>query len=309
MKNRIRKERLSLRKSMTETIIKQYSEHITQKVIRHPDYKAADLVFCYVDVKNEVKTAGIIENAWKNGKKVAVPKVHDEEMKFYLIHSYEQLEQGCFGLQEPKTECTEVSDVPKNSVVIMPGVAFDRQGNRIGYGKGYYDKYFSKYPGIFKIAIAFSLQIVPEIPFDRFDVKADCVITEEQEEIIMSKDLKIEEMIDDLMGEMYGEDYDEEYDEEAEEAEMITLTMEDGTEVPCIVLTIVEVEGQDYIALLPINEEMLESDESDGFIFRYSEDEEGLPVLEAIEDDEEFEMVGAVLDEIMEISVEEETEE
>lgn len=125
----------------------------------------------------------------------------------------------------------------------------------------------------------------------------------------MSKDLKIEEMIDDLMGEMYGEEYVGDFDEDEEEAEMITLTMEDGTEVPCIVLTIVEVEGQDYIALLPINEEMLESDESNGFIFRYSEDEDGCPVLEGIEDDEEFEMVGAVLDEIMEITVEEETEE
>lgn len=125
----------------------------------------------------------------------------------------------------------------------------------------------------------------------------------------MSKDLKIEEMIDDLMGEMYGEEYVGDFDEDEEEAEMITLTMEDGTEVPCIVLTIVEVEGQDYIALLPISEEMLESDESNGFIFRYSEDEDGCPVLEGIEDDEEFEMVGAVLDEIMEITVEEETEE
>ena len=125
----------------------------------------------------------------------------------------------------------------------------------------------------------------------------------------MSKDLKIEEMIDDLMGEMYGEEYVGDFDEDEEEAEMITLTMEDGTEEPSNVLTIVEVEGQDYIALLPINEEMLESDESNGFIFRYSEDEDGCPVLEGIEDDEEFEMVGAVLDEIMEITVEEETEE
>lgn len=98
-------------------------------------------------------------------------------------------------------------------------------------------------------------------------------------------------------------------DEEFEEADMITLNMEDGSEVPCIVLGIVEVEGQDYIALLPVNEEMLESNESEGFIFRYFEDEEGAPILEGIEDDEEFAMVSSVLDEIMEITVEEESEE
>lgn len=95
---------------------------------------------------------------------------------------------------------------------------------------------------------------------------------------------------------------------EEEQLDMITLNMEDGSEVNCAVLGIVEVEGQDYIALLPLNEEMLESNESEGFIFRYSEDEEGLPVLESIEDDEEFERVSVVLDEIMEITVEEELE-
>lgn len=179
MKNRIRKEILSLRKSMTETIIEQYSRKITQKLISHPIYQNAELVFCYVDAKNEVKTSDIIKDAWSLGKKVAVPKVHGEVMKFYLIDSYEELEQGCFGILEPKEECEVVVEVPRNSVVIMPGVAFDRQGNRIGYGKGYYDKYFSKYLEVYKIAIAFSLQIVPEIPADRFDIKADCVITEE----------------------------------------------------------------------------------------------------------------------------------
>lgn len=123
----------------------------------------------------------------------------------------------------------------------------------------------------------------------------------------MNKDLRIEEMIDDLMTEMDGDIIEE--DDEEEEAQIITLTMEDGTEVPCLVLTIVEVEDQDYIALLPIDEEMLESDESNGFIFRYSEDEDGCPILGEIEDDEEFEMVGSVLDEILDITVEEETEE
>ena len=96
---------------------------------------------------------------------------------------------------------------------------------------------------------------------------------------------------------------------EEEQLEMITLNMEDGSEVNCAVLGIFEVEEQDYIALLPIDEEMLESDESNGFIFRYSEDEDGCPVLEGIEDDDEFEMVSSVLDEIMEVTVEEEIEE
>ena len=119
----------------------------------------------------------------------------------------------------------------------------------------------------------------------------------------MFNEFNAEELVDAAMEEM------EEMDEEFEEADMIMLNMEDGSEVPCIVLGIVEVEGQDYIALLPADEEMLERGESEGFIFRYSEDEDGMPVLEGIEDDEEFEKVSAVLDEIMEITVEEESEE
>lgn len=178
MKNKIRKGILVLRKAMTKTIIVEYSKIITRKIIEHPRYKNAEMILCYVDAKNEVMTSGIIEDAWRKGKKVAVPKVHGEVMKFYLIESYEQLESGCFGILEPKAECIEVTKVSEKSIVIMPGVAFDSQGNRIGYGKGYYDKYFSKYPKVYKIAIAFSLQIVPEIPADRFDIKADCVITE-----------------------------------------------------------------------------------------------------------------------------------
>ena len=96
----------------------------------------------------------------------------------------------------------------------------------------------------------------------------------------MFNEFNAEELVDAAMEEM------EEMDEEFEEADMITLNMEDGSEVPCIVLGIVEVEGQDYIALLPADEEMLAKGESEGFIFRYSEDEEGMPVLEGIEDEE-----------------------
>ena len=178
MKNKIRKEILALRKAMPICLLEENSRRITEKVIEHPEYQKAELVFAYIDAKGEVKTGDIVEHAWKSGKRVAVPRVQGDIMKFYLISSYEELEPGCFGIMEPKTTCMEVRNIPKNSVVIMPGVAFDKSGNRIGYGKGYYDKYFSEYPDVYKIAIALSMQIVSEIPADVFDIKADCVITE-----------------------------------------------------------------------------------------------------------------------------------
>lgn len=178
MKNKIRKEVLALRKAMPICLLEENSRLIAEKVIAHPVYQSAKLVFCYIDAKGEVRTRKIIEHAWANGKKVVVPKVHGDIMKFYQISSYDELETGCFGIMEPKMGCEEITHVPENSIVIMPGVAFDKKGNRIGYGKGYYDKYFSKYPECYKIAIAFSIQLVSEIQADEFDVKANCVITE-----------------------------------------------------------------------------------------------------------------------------------
>ena len=179
MKKKIRKEILALRRAMPIDLLEEKSRKIAEKVKSHPAYQQADTVLAYIDSKGEVQTKAIIEDAWAKGKKVAVPKVHGDIMEFYLISSYEQLEAGAFGILEPMESCEVVTNVPEKAVVLMPGVAFDRNGNRIGYGKGYYDKYFSKYPESYKIALAFSMQIVDKIPADEFDIKADCVIIEE----------------------------------------------------------------------------------------------------------------------------------
>lgn len=181
MKKKIRKEILALRKAVPKDVLEEKSKLIAEKVTSHPNYQQADTILAYIDAKGEVQTKPIIEDAWSKGKKVAVPKVHGDIMKFYLISSYEELEPGNFGILEPVENCEVIINILENTVVLMPGVAFDMKGNRIGYGKGYYDKYFSKYPETYKIALAFSMQIVPEIPADEFDIKANCVITEKNE--------------------------------------------------------------------------------------------------------------------------------
>ena len=178
MKKQIRKEILALRKAMSEELQERYSQSIVQKVIDHAAYKEAEMMYCYIDAKGEVKTKALIEDAWRNGKKVAVPRVHGDIMEFYLISSYEQLTAGYFGIMEPAESCEMVTEISEKSVVIMPGVAFDKSGNRIGYGKGFYDKYFSAHPDVYKIAVAYSLQVVEAIEADEHDVRANCVITE-----------------------------------------------------------------------------------------------------------------------------------
>ena len=178
MKKIIRKEILTRRKALDVDVINTKSRLISKKVIEHAQYQKADMLLAYIDAKGEVNTKVIIEDAWEKGKTVAVPKVHGEIMEFYIITSFDDLEKGNFGIMEPKETCEKVDTDSLDTIVIMPGVAFDRAGNRIGYGKGYYDKYFSKYPAVYKIALAFEMQIVPQIVSDEYDIKADVVVTE-----------------------------------------------------------------------------------------------------------------------------------
>ena len=173
MKNKIRKEILEIRRNLSEEYVSETSRKITDKILDLPEYKNADLIFCYIAAKNEVQTNLLIEDAWKCGKRMAVPKVHGKEMSFYEIHSFNQLKTGNFGIKEPDDSCPLIEKPNDSSIVIMPGVAFDRTGNRIGYGGGYYDRYFQKYPEIYKIAPAYDFQIVPSIEAEEHDIKVD----------------------------------------------------------------------------------------------------------------------------------------
>lgn len=181
MKNEIRKNILQARKKLSEEEREVFSRTISSKVTALFQYQNAEWIFCFIDAKGEIQTKYIIEDAWNQGKKVAVPRVCGKEMLFYKITSYDELEPGVFGLLEPKTTCPVVE--PTNdakTIVIMPGVAFGKTGNRIGYGGGYYDKYFARYPNVYKIAPVFSCQIISDVPHEEHDIKADFIVTEKE---------------------------------------------------------------------------------------------------------------------------------
>lgn len=150
---------------------------IYRKVITHPFFLNADTIFCYVDYNHEVDTHAIMETAWKLQKKVAVPKVNGDSMEFYDIQSFSELEEGFFHILEPVT--ASIAD-DSSALVIMPGAAFDKKRNRIGYGKGYYDKYLQQHKNHRMMAIAFDFQMVESIPADEFDIHPEIIITEEK---------------------------------------------------------------------------------------------------------------------------------
>lgn len=161
----------------------------------HPLFQNAREIYCYASFRNEVSTAGLMELAWKAGKKVAVPLVKDGlRMEFYYIESIRELRPGYQGIPEPKADAakkavpTEDGGLQDNErlseeqesdiLMILPGAAFDRKGNRIGYGKGFYDRYLQRFPKCRRMGVAYSVQCVEEIPAEAWDIRAEAVITE-----------------------------------------------------------------------------------------------------------------------------------
>ena len=152
----------------------EYSTLICQKIIQMDVFKRADCIYTYMDFNGEVCTEEIIQEAWKQGKKVAAPKVMGEDLKFFYIHSYDDVEPGCWNIPEPVNQ--EVAEA-EDALLIVPGVAFDEKRHRCGYGKGFYDRYLSTHIRHVTIGVAFDFQIVPRVPCDWHDVLPKRVVT------------------------------------------------------------------------------------------------------------------------------------
>lgn len=129
------------------------------------------------DYNHEVVTEYLIKEAWKAGKEVAVPKVVGKDMVFYKLTDFARLEPGYFGIPEPVSG--EIVNWSK-ALMIMPGVAFDRANHRVGYGGGFYDRYLEKHPQLERVAIAFSFQMLPEVPTEPTDICPQIIVTEEE---------------------------------------------------------------------------------------------------------------------------------
>ena len=143
------------------------------------EYKKCKLLLCYVTLGDEVDTENIINKAISDGKRVAVAYCTDKfgNMEFYYINSLDDLSVKSFGIREPNPDsCTKVTDY-SNAVIIVPGLCFDTDGNRLGYGKGYYDRFLQKYP-LFSVGLCYNNLIVDNVPTDCYDNKMNVIITD-----------------------------------------------------------------------------------------------------------------------------------
>lgn len=161
----------------------ELSKAIVERFMGLPEYQTAKTVLFYLDVRSEVRTRHSLDAALASGKRIVVPYCVDGELELFLLEHLDELAVGMYKILEPKLELRAAVekqvDVSEIDLIMVPGVAFDRQGGRTGHGKGYYDKLLEHArPETPLVALAFECQLFDEIPMQDHDVFMDKVITE-----------------------------------------------------------------------------------------------------------------------------------
>lgn len=182
-KSLIRQEMLEKRSKLGRILYKEYSKTIMDSISDSIFYKNAKTIMIFVSFNYEVDTREFIKKAIAEGKDVLVPITIPETKQLIpsLLKDYNELAPGFYNILTPKDEFIRPTDPDLIDLIIVPGIAFDHQGYRVGYGGGYYDRFLSKIkPTVPKISIAFHLQLIDKVPKDHFDIPVDYIYTEKE---------------------------------------------------------------------------------------------------------------------------------
>ncbi len=175
-KQALRRQMQKRRDSIPAELQRTYSAAIAELVCSCSWYQQASVVYGYRSFRSEVPCEQILKEALRDGKTVAVPRVIGTEMGFFRIDFDSEWKAGAFGIQEPISR----KPVTQPGLMLLPGLAFDLSGNRLGYGGGYYDRYLSRYPMRRKLALAYEAQITEQVPATEQDHTVDGIATEKQ---------------------------------------------------------------------------------------------------------------------------------
>lgn len=181
-KKRVRNLVLARRGALTERERQGKSLHIEKQVLTLPEYEKAQTVMLFLNFRDEVETTALAEETLTRGKQLVLPRCAPQGILIpALIRDLDQdIEPGTWGIREPRLQGLREADPWAIDLVIVPGAAFDGQGNRLGYGGGYYDRFFGRLrPEVLRVAIAFATQVLPEVPVDPHDQKMSILVTEE----------------------------------------------------------------------------------------------------------------------------------
>ena len=179
-KQNLKRHLRAARIQLPECAIREKSLRIHHRLIRMPAYQIARRVACYVSVKNEVDTKTPIRAALREGKRVAVPIARaNGAMDFQAIAGLNELRTAHYGLREPVPNPELILPPQALDVILIPGIAFDRRGHRIGSGKGYYDRFLTRTKAV-RIGLAYDFQVIDRVPAEPHDVKMDWIVTESE---------------------------------------------------------------------------------------------------------------------------------
>lgn len=162
------------KRAMTREEIEAKSEKLGELFLASDLYKQAKNIYGYLPYNQEVRTTAMLAQAQKDGKRIAVPKILGDTMIFVWLDDLNAVERGYSGIPEP-IDLTPVADDP-TALVLMPGMAFDPQGHRCGYGGGFYDKFLASEPGHPTLALCYDFQVLPHLDTEEFDIPVDCVL-------------------------------------------------------------------------------------------------------------------------------------
>lgn len=173
-KKELRKWIREQKRGMRPAQIQQASEQLARQFFETAYYQNAAVIYGYLPYNQEVRIVPILEQALRDGKKVAVPKVYGDTMRFIYLDDLSKVAPSDFGIPEPIADAPVAED--PDALVIMPGLAFDPKGNRMGYGGGYYDKFLAQEPNHPTVALCYHFQMVEQIPTDDYDIPVDLVL-------------------------------------------------------------------------------------------------------------------------------------
>ena len=162
------------KRAMTLEEIEERSRELVRQFAATEAYRKAKTVYGYMPYNQEVRTVPMLEQALRDGKKVAVPKCYGDEMKFIYLDDLTKVAKGYAGIPEPIADEPVAHD--ETALVLMPGLAFDPQGHRIGYGGGFYDKFLSREPNHPTLALCYDFQMLPHLDTEEHDIPVDTVL-------------------------------------------------------------------------------------------------------------------------------------
>ena len=173
-KQALRSQIRAQKRAMTPQQIEAASQRLGELFAASQLYQQAKTIYGYLPYNQEVRTVPMLQRALDDGKRVAVPKCYGDEMRFIYLDDLSAVEKGYCGIPEPIAD-EPIADDP-TALVLMPGLAFDPQGRRIGYGGGFYDKFLAAEPGHPTLALCYDFQMLDHLETEEFDIPVDCVL-------------------------------------------------------------------------------------------------------------------------------------